>query len=66
MSSLPRRLAGTRYQLKLMLEILKTYMSLRKSHFISCHSGLKQKKISDELIILEGWIEELNETLRNS
>lgn len=55
----PKDLAKTQWQTKLMIDILKTYMSLRKSHFYTCEGGLKREKISDELIVISGWLEEL-------
>lgn len=47
------------YQKKLMIRILKTYMSLRRSHFMVCTNGLKREKMSDELIVIKGWLKEL-------
>ncbi len=52
-------IAQTDYQKKLLLKILKNYLKLRKSHFLEINGGLKREKICDELIVIRGWIQEL-------
>lgn len=49
-------LALTEYQLVILIKILKNYKKLRKSHFWQTQSGLKQQKITDELVLVDGLI----------
>lgn len=51
-----KKLELTEYQINLLIKILRNYIKLRKSHFFSINAGLKQKKITDELVVIEGLI----------
>ena len=55
----------TNYQRKLMIKILKNYKDLRKSHFYEIRNSVKAAKICDDLVIVDGWIEELESDSSN-
>ncbi len=50
-------------QVKLMIKLLKNHKKLRKSHFVDCTGGYKRAKMSDELVIVDGLIEWMQEKL---
>ena len=53
----------TEFQAKFLIKVLKNYKNLRKSHFTSYSSGLKQVKITNELVMIDGLIVYLEELL---
>ena len=50
----------TDWQVKWLIKVLKNYINLRKSHFISVEGGMKREKITEELVLVQGLIEYLS------
>ena len=50
------KLELTKHQVEQMIKILKNYRKLRKSHFWHIDSGLKQAKITDLVVEIDGMI----------
>lgn len=54
----------TEEQVLMVIKILNNYKKLRKSHFWLVDNGLKQQKITAEVVIIDGLIEYLAESIK--